>query len=73
MWEKRGLKVGREEGREEGLEEGLEKGMEDGREEGKREVAKKLLERGMTFEDIRNITGLSAAKIEPIKKKRAKK
>jgi predicted transposase/invertase (TIGR01784 family) len=52
MWEKRGQKVGREEGRE----------------EGKIEVAKKLLERGMALEDIRNITGLSAAKIDANKR-----
>jgi len=54
MWEKRGLKAGREEGRE----------------EGKFEVAKKLLERGMSFEDIRIITCLSNARINALKKKK---
>jgi predicted transposase/invertase (TIGR01784 family) len=77
MWEKRGLKAGREEGleegREEGLEKGLEKGREKGREEGKFEVAKKLLERGMSFEDIRIITGLSNARINGLKKKKTRK
>jgi predicted transposase/invertase (TIGR01784 family) len=58
MWEKRGLKAGREEG------------LEEGREEGKFEVAKKLLERGMSFEDIRIITGLSNVRINALKKKK---
>ena len=57
MFEKRGLKQGRVEGREEGR---LEAKIED---------AKKMIEKGITNADIRDITGLSIKKIQELRKK----
>ena len=51
----KGLKEGREEGREEGIKEGKEKGKE----ERNIEIAKKLKKKGMTLEEIAEITELS--------------
>ena len=53
MWEKRGIKKGREEGRE----------------EGKIQDAQKMIEKNMTNDDIRDITGLSIKKILELRKK----
>ena len=50
-------------GREAGMAEGLARGREEGREEGSRqarmELAKKLLAKGMTFNEVSEVTSLS--------------
>jgi hypothetical protein len=61
---------GREEGREEGLEtgreEGLVKGIERGLEKGREETAQKALMKGMTPEDVSEITGLDLEAVAKI-------
>ena len=71
-----GLKVGKEEGLKEGKEEGLKVGKEKGLEEGIKEgikkgkisIVKKLLKKGMTIEEISEITEIAKEEIEEIKK-----
>ena len=66
----------REEGFLEGMEKGIKKGIEKGKAEGKLEgkeeekviVTGKLLERGLSLDEISDITGLTIEKIEEIKK-----
>ncbi len=60
-------KVLREEAMEKGREEGIEKGREEGVEKGKLEVAKRLLDKNFTLEDISEITELSVEKIKSLK------
>jgi predicted transposase YdaD len=54
---------GLEQGREEGLSEGLEQGLDEGRTEGRAverlAIARRLLERGETVEEVAELTGLS--------------
>ena len=62
---------------EEGLEKGLEKGRKEGREEGRdtgiEYVALQLLKLNRPVEEIAEATGLSAAHLRKLKKKRAEK
>ena len=64
----RGREMGRAEGREEGREEGKEKGREEGREEGERcmamKIAQRMLEQGLSHEDIARMTGLSISDLK---------
>ena len=46
---------------------GLEQGIEQGRKQDKLEIAKKLLEKKMNIEDIKEITGLTEEEINSIK------
>ncbi len=55
------------------VQEGVEKGVEKGIEKGKIEDAEKMIVKGMTNADIRDITGLSIKKIEEIRKHLEKK
>ena len=41
-------------------------GMEEGREETKEEIARKLLKKGLSLQDISDITGLSSSKVEEL-------
>ena len=50
----------------EGIEKGLEEGMEKGLEEGVRKTAQKMKEKGMTYEIIAELTGLSIEDIEKL-------
>ncbi|MBI2569083.1 MAG: histidine kinase [Candidatus Schekmanbacteria bacterium] len=56
-----------EDGLEKGLEQGLEKGLEKGREEGVRQRERALLRsmvsRGLTVEQICELTGMAAADV----------
>lgn len=52
----------------EGKREGKREGKKEGKKEGKIEVAKKLLNKEMTFKDIQEVTGLSIKVIENLKK-----
>jgi hypothetical protein len=56
---KNSLDTAKEEGRVEGIEIGVEKG--------KLEIAKKALEKGISIEDVVNLTGLSREQVEKLK------
>ncbi len=62
-----GRKKGLEEGLEEGREKGLEEGREEGREEEKNNIAKKCLQKGISLEDIAELTGLTKEQINRLK------
>ena len=53
--------------RQGGREEGREEGRKEGRKEKQLEIAKKLLKKGMTIEEIVEITELSKEEIEKLK------
>ena len=63
---------GWDEGMQKGIQKGIEKGMEEGMKEGKREgelnkakeIARKMREKGMSADDIAEMTGLSVAEIQ---------
>ena len=61
----------RAEGRAEGITEGIAKGKAEGRAEGKAEeklkIAKKLLTKGASIEEVSDLTGLSKQQIEELK------
>jgi predicted transposase/invertase (TIGR01784 family) len=61
---------GRAEGRAEGKVEGRAEGRAEGKAEGKAEIAKKLLDKMMSFEEIEEITGLTREEIEQLKKQK---
>ena len=61
-----GMKEGLERGREEGMERGLEKGLEKGRHEAMLEAARKMWGRGMSIQDIRELTNLSLEDLESV-------
>jgi len=66
--------AGRQEGRKKGLEEGTLMGLEEGKrkglEEGKKilqsSVAKKCIQKGMTLEEIADLTGLTKQEVQSI-------
>ena len=49
---------------EEGMKKGLEKGMEKGRKEEKLKIARKLHAKGMSKDEIAEMTGLSMNEVE---------
>ena len=57
---------GLKEGREKGLKEGREKGREEGREEERLSNALKMKAKGLDYETISDITGLSIQEIEKL-------
>ena len=59
-------KTGYNEGRAEGLRDGRKEGIVEGIKEGKVEIAKILLEKNMSVDEIVEITGLSKEEIEKI-------
>lgn len=50
-------------------QEALEKGLQQGRQEEKREVAERMFKRGASVADVVEITGLSEAEAEEIRRK----
>ena len=50
-----------------GYEEGKEEGIEEGSKQKAYEIAKKMLKKGNSIEDICDITGLSIEEIEQLK------
>ena len=46
------------------MQEGMEKGLAEGNLEGRKEVAKKLLDSGMSKQEVANLTELSLEEIE---------
>jgi len=67
------VQQGIERGIERGIEQGIQKGIEKGIEKKAVETAERMIEKGISNEDIRDITGLSINKIEELKKKSGKK
>ena len=61
--EERGREEGRKEGREEGRKERMQKGIEKGREEAKLDIARNILSKGYTHEEVQALTGLSMSQI----------
>ena len=57
--------------REEGREEGLKEGLKEGEMKGKLETVRNALLKGITPEDVADITGLSLEKILEIKRELA--
>ena len=53
-----GLKQGKEEGLKQGLEKGLKQGIEEGSKQAQVNIAIKMKNKGMSSEDILNLTGL---------------
>ena len=62
---KRGMKEGMKEGMKAGMKEGMKEGIIKGERQKNLENAKKMLEKGISVDDIVDITGLS---VEEIKK-----
>ena len=62
-YERKGREIGVEKGIEKGIvkgrEEGIEKGIEKGREEAILSVAKRMLKKGRSVEEVADLTGLS--------------
>lgn len=58
-----GLEQGQAKGRLEGRQEGWQEGRQEGRQEAARAVAQRLLARGMSPEDVADITGLPFAEV----------
>jgi len=49
------------------IKEGKEEGRKEGRKEANIEIAKKLIKKGMSVEEIADITGLTKEEIEKLK------
>ena len=62
--EKRGYLQGVEDGRVEGWEKGREEGREEGEHNMAKKIARKMLERGLSHEDVALITGLSVSDLK---------
>ena len=52
---------------QEGIEIGEKKGREEGKQEERLEIARKMLGKGKSIEEIKEITGLTEEEIERIK------
>ena len=63
-----GLQKGIEEGMQKGIEEGMQKGMQKGIEEGMQKVAVNALNKGMSVDDIVDLTGLTKDQVLSLKK-----
>jgi predicted transposase/invertase (TIGR01784 family) len=60
------IEEAREEAREEGIAIGEEKGIAIGEQRGKQETAKKLLQKGISIEDIADVTGLTIEEVKAL-------
>ena len=60
----KGMKQGIKQGMEKGLEEGMKQGMERGKEDTQKEIARNMKQKGMDLNLIKDLTGLTASKIE---------
>ena len=58
-----GMEQGLEQGMEQGLEQGMEQGLERGIQQGLELTALNMLAKGMSIEDVAEVTGLSTAVI----------
>jgi len=62
----RGIEQGIERGIEQGIERGIERGIKQGINKSKIEMAQKALKKGLSYEDIADLTGLSVEEIKQI-------
>ena len=65
---RRGHRKGYDEGHEKGFAEGSEKGRAEGKRETVFAIARKMRAKGLSVEDIRDMTGLTAAEMEQLPK-----
>ncbi len=65
-WKQEGFETGRQQGREEGLEAGLQRGRNEGAVEAKLELARRMLERGDTIDQVIEITELPDERVRAI-------
>jgi len=61
-----GLQQGLEQGVKRGVKKGVQQGLQQGARQAMLETARKLKARGVTIEEIIDITGLSRAEIEDL-------
>ena len=60
--------VGMKQGMEQGMQQGMQQGMLEGKLEGKLEVAKSMLEKGMTRDQVAEFTGLNQDELQLLEK-----
>ena len=65
---KEGIETGKIEGKKEGKAQGIREGIKEGIKEGKIEIAKKMIDMGMPFETISEVTDISKSQLENINK-----
>ena len=63
-----GEKKGFEKGIQKGIEKGIQKGIQKGAKAEKLQIAKKMLKKNITIEDIMDMTGLTQTEIEDLQK-----
>ena len=62
-----GLKQGLEEGLQQGIEKGLQQGIEKGQKDALYNIAKQLLNKGFSINEIKKLTNLSENEIKSLK------
>ena len=63
---RRGMEKGLEDGKKIGIEQGIKQGKNEGKIEEKLEIAKKMKEKGLGIEQIKEITGLNQEEIDKL-------
>ena len=63
---RRGMEKGLEDGKKIGIEQGIKQGKNEGKIEEKLEIAKKMKEKGLGIEQIKEITGLNQEEINKL-------
>ena len=53
---------------QQGMQQGIQQGIQQGLEQGKKEIVIRMLKRNSNIEEIKELTGLTEAKIKEIKK-----
>jgi hypothetical protein len=61
--EEKGMAIGLEQGLEQGREQGREQGLEQGREQGALQIARRLLKKGWSIEEVAETTELDIGKV----------
>ncbi|OEC01239.1 hypothetical protein GY31_13075 [Lysinibacillus sphaericus] len=64
---KEGIQKGIEEGKQRGIQEGMQKGIQKGIQEGMREIAKKMIAKGNSNEEIVELTNLTIQEIQVLR------
>ncbi len=67
-WKRWGYEEGLEKGLEKGIEKGIERGIEEGMETTRLKVARKLLDKGFSFEEIGETIDLPAEEVRKLVK-----
>ncbi len=61
-----GLEEGRQEGRQAGLEEGRQAGMDEGRAQAQRDLASRLLQKGLSQQEVADLSGLKLSQVQAL-------